>query len=114
MKTLLTFVIPIAFVAGSSALAQPNTGHEYSRTGNYKESVERKATGEQSRQHESASTRPSLEASHQYSRTGDYREPKVGQRNEQYDERTFVEFRDEQMKVVAPASAPNRFGTTMP
>jgi len=109
MKTLLTLVIPIVLLAGSSAFAQ--AGHQYSRTGNYKEPVKHKATGERSQGYEGASTQP---VSHQYSRTGDYREPKVGQRTAQYDERSLNEFLDQRTKVVAPASAPNRFGTTNP
>lgn len=105
MKTLITLIIPVALLAGSSAFAS----HEYSRTGNYTESAKHQATAERGQRDESAFTRP---VNRQYSRTGDYREPMVGQRNAQSDERSFFEFLDERAKVVAPAGSPNRFGTT--
>jgi hypothetical protein len=111
MKTLITLVIPIALVAGSSAFAQPNTAHDYSRTGIYEESITHKAVAGRSQQDESASNLP---ASLQYSRTGDYRKSEVAQRNAQQEERSFVEVLNERTKVVAPAGAPNHGGTTNP
>ena len=108
MKTLITLVIAFALLVGPSAFAQPSTGHQYSRTGNYKEPVKHEATEARGQRHEDAD-RP---VGHEYSRTGDYREPKAGQRNAQHDERSVFEGLGERTKVVAPASAPNRHGTT--
>lgn len=121
MKTLITLVIPVALLAASSVFAQNSTGHEYSRTGNYfQEPVKYQVPAKRIERRENASNRSASQtnrygAGHDYSRTNDYRNPKVVQQSGQRDGRSASNgLRDEQPKVIAPAFAPNRFGTTNP
>ena len=112
MKTPIILVIAMALLVGSSAFAQNSTGHDYSRTRSYyQEPAKHEVSEKRMQRREKSSQTVRYETGHDYSRTGPYREPKVVRRD---DDRSLNRLRHEQPMVVAPASAPNRFGTTNP